>query len=57
MALLVLAAPASQPQAEPLLKASLAEEERAMADWLHENLTLTLMRYLELQQSGIKAAH
>jgi ferritin-like metal-binding protein YciE len=55
-ALLALAGPAGRPEAEPLLQASL-REERAMADWLHENLKPTLMRYLELRAEGRDAAH
>lgn len=54
--LLTLAEPAGQPSAEPLLEESLGEE-RAMADWLHEHLKPTVMRYVELKSQGRQAAH
>lgn len=54
--LIALAEPSGCPQAEPLLRDSLGEE-RAMADWLRQNLKPTLERYLELRSSGRKAAH
>jgi ferritin-like metal-binding protein YciE len=55
-ALIALAEPAGQPEAQGLLRDSLSEE-RAMADWLHQNLKPTLDRYLELSEDGHKAAH
>lgn len=55
-ALIALAAPAGQPDAASDLKTSL-KEEKAMADWLHENLEPTLERYLKLKAEGKKAAH
>lgn len=55
-ALIALAGPAGQPQAQGPLRESLSEE-RAMADWLHENLKPTLERYLELSATGRQAAH
>lgn len=54
--LITLAEPAGEPQAKGLLEASLSEE-KAMADWLHENLRPTLHRYLELSAAGQTAAH
>lgn len=54
--LIALAAPAGQPEAAPLLEQSL-QEERAMADWLHQHLKPTVMRYVELSGSGRQAAH
>lgn len=54
--LIALAGPAGQPDAQSVLQESLAEE-RAMAQWLHENLKPTLERYLELSAAGHKAAH
>lgn len=55
-ALIALTEPAGQPDAKPLLAQSLSEE-RAMADWLHENLKPTVLKYVELQSAGVKAAH
>ena len=54
--LLTLAEPAGAPEARPLLEQSLVEE-RNMADWLHEHLKPTVMRYVELKGSGRQAAH
>jgi ferritin-like metal-binding protein YciE len=55
-ALIALAGPAGQPEAQGLLRESLSEE-RAMADWLHQHLKPTLERYLALSAEGRKAAH
>lgn len=55
-ALIALAAPAGQPDAAAALKTSL-QEEKAMADWLHEHLEPTLQRFLELKNAGREAAH
>jgi ferritin-like metal-binding protein YciE len=55
-ALIALAEPAGQAQAQGLLKESLSEEQ-AIADWLHRHLKPTLERYLELSAEGRKAAH
>jgi ferritin-like metal-binding protein YciE len=54
--LLTLAEPAGAPDARPLLEQSLTEE-RNMAEWLHEHLEPTVMRYVELKGAGQQAAH
>jgi ferritin-like metal-binding protein YciE len=55
--MIVLADKAGQPQAIPLLKTCLSEEN-AMAKWLHEHLRPTLERYLKLRsEKGHEAAH
>lgn len=56
-AMIVLAGKAGLPAAVPLLQACL-DEERAMAQWLHEHMEPTLERYLQLRAvEGKKAAH
>ncbi|HWE47524.1 MAG TPA: DUF892 family protein [Caulobacteraceae bacterium] len=54
--LISIAGPAGQPDAKPLLEQSLSEE-KAIAEWLHDHLEPTVMRYLELKSKGEKAAH
>lgn len=55
--MIALAQKAGQSRAVPLLRTCL-EEERAMAQWLHEHMAPTLERYLELRSvKGRKAAH
>lgn len=55
--MITLAEKAGQSQAVPLLKTCL-EEEKAMAEWLHEHMAPTLERYLELRSAeGRDAAH
>ena len=55
--MILLAEKAHQPEAIPLLKTCLAEEQ-AMADWLHEHMAPTLERYLNLRsEEGRAAAH
>jgi ferritin-like metal-binding protein YciE len=52
-----LAEKAGENRAVPLLRTCL-EEERAMAQWLHEHMAPTLERYLELRSlKGREAAH
>jgi ferritin-like metal-binding protein YciE len=50
-----LAEKADLPAAVPLLQECL-QEERAMADWLHEHMSPTLDRYLELRTQDGRAA-
>jgi ferritin-like metal-binding protein YciE len=55
--MIALAEKAGEMRAVPLLKTCL-DEERAMADWLHQHMPGTLDRYLELRSDkGRKAAH
>jgi ferritin-like metal-binding protein YciE len=54
--LIVLGEAAGQAEAVPILKQSL-NEERAMAEWLHEHLKPTLKKYLDLKAQGRDAAH
>ena len=54
--LIALAEPAGHPDARVLFVLFL-DEERAMADWLHQNQKPTLQRYLQLSDAGQKAAH
>lgn len=53
--LITLAEPAGAPGARSLLNQSLAEE-RAMADWLDEHLSPTVLRYVELRAQGENAS-
>lgn len=55
--MIALAQTAGVANATPLLQACL-DEERAMAQWLHDHMQPTLERYLELRsQEGRQAAH
>lgn len=55
--MIVLAQTAALADAARLLEASLGEE-KAMAEWLHEHMTPTLHRYLDLRaEIGTEAAH
>lgn len=54
--LISLADLAGQPQAKPLLEQSL-HEERAIADWLHDNLQPTVLEYVALESAGEDAAN